>query len=326
METIELAGTGRVTSRLGFGCASLMGAVGRRESLRLLEAAWDAGFRHFDVAPMYGYGAAEGCVGEFLARHGGEATVTTKYGIAAANNPGMLRAARRVLRPLVARVPALKKKLAKAADSTVAAVGKSRFTAAEARATLEHSLRELRTERIDVWLMHEAEPDDLGDEGLLRFCQEAVASGKIGAFGVASQAGSIAALTRTRPEFCSVMQYEWSVWDETISASGGFRMHHRALTENLIELRGKLASDRSLCGRWSDEAGVNLQDSEILAQVMLKAALVENPVSVILVSSKSPAHIADNALLVNDERLTAAAVRLHALAAVVRHPLQAVAV
>ena len=38
-------------------------------SLRLLEAAYDAGIRHFDVAPMYGYGEAESCLGEFRARH-----------------------------------------------------------------------------------------------------------------------------------------------------------------------------------------------------------------------------------------------------------------
>ena len=58
-----------------------MGSISRRESLRLLEAAFDAGIRHFDVAPMYGYGEAEGCLGEFLQRHRADVTVTTKYGI-----------------------------------------------------------------------------------------------------------------------------------------------------------------------------------------------------------------------------------------------------
>src|ERR1700722_13835950 len=81
MQTITLATSGRETTRLGFGCSSLMGSLGRRESLAMLEAAYDAGLRHFDVAPMYGYGQAEGCLGEFLARHKGELTVTTKFGI-----------------------------------------------------------------------------------------------------------------------------------------------------------------------------------------------------------------------------------------------------
>ena len=88
MERIDLATTGRTTTRLGYGCSSLMGALGRKESLGLLEAAFDAGVRHFDVAPLYGFGQAESCVGEFLSRHKAEVTVTTKYGIPPAKNPG----------------------------------------------------------------------------------------------------------------------------------------------------------------------------------------------------------------------------------------------
>ncbi len=82
MQTIPLANTTRQTTRLGFGCGSLMGATNRRDSLKLLEAAYEAGIRHFDVAPMYGYGEAESCLGEFLQHHHGQITVTTKFGIA----------------------------------------------------------------------------------------------------------------------------------------------------------------------------------------------------------------------------------------------------
>ena len=81
METIPLGATGRSTTRLGFGCSSIMGGLGYRESLNVLESAWNAGIRHFDVAPAYGYGEAEGCLGEFMRRHQGQMTVTTKFGI-----------------------------------------------------------------------------------------------------------------------------------------------------------------------------------------------------------------------------------------------------
>src|ERR1035441_2411463 len=95
MDRIELGATGRTTTRLGFGCSSLMGAMGRRESSAMLEAAFDAGIRHFDVAPMYGFGQAEGCLGEFLGRHRGEVTVTTKYGIPPVRSQGWMGLARR---------------------------------------------------------------------------------------------------------------------------------------------------------------------------------------------------------------------------------------
>ncbi|HBO81473.1 MAG TPA: aldo/keto reductase, partial [Cupriavidus sp.] len=58
MEIIPFANTGRQTTRLGFGGSGIMGALDRRQSLSMLRAAYDAGVRHFDTAPMYGYGEA----------------------------------------------------------------------------------------------------------------------------------------------------------------------------------------------------------------------------------------------------------------------------
>ena len=105
-------GHGRTTTRLGFGCSSLMGAMGRRASLAILEAAYDAGIRHFDVAPMYGYGEAESCLGEFLQRHRNQVTVTTKYGIPPGKKSSLIYAARRVAGPIIKTLPNLKHRLA----------------------------------------------------------------------------------------------------------------------------------------------------------------------------------------------------------------------
>src|ERR1039457_3206544 len=60
MDRIDLGATGRTTTRLGFGCSSLMGAMGRRESSAMLEAAFDAGLPHFDVTTKYGIPPARG--------------------------------------------------------------------------------------------------------------------------------------------------------------------------------------------------------------------------------------------------------------------------
>ena len=174
--------------------------------------------------------------------------------------------------------------------------------------------------------MHEAEADDLADERLLRFCEDAVTSGKVGAFGVGSEKEKIPALILQRPQFCSVMQYDWSVFDETIGATAGFRVHHRTLTERFSQLREMLASNRKMRMEWSRDIGVDLVDPKALAPLMLKAALVENPVSLILVSSKKPAHLADNARVVDDATLVEPARRLHALAVGLGIPEEAVAV
>src|ERR1700744_3740829 len=115
MEQITLGTSGRQTTRLGFGCSSLMAAAGRRESRRPLEAAYDAGIRHFDVAPMYGYGEAESCLGDFLQNHRGQVTITTKYGIAPAKSSPLIKVGRRIASPVLKQFPSFKQRLAQAA-------------------------------------------------------------------------------------------------------------------------------------------------------------------------------------------------------------------
>ena len=279
----------------------------------MLEVAFDAGIRHFDVAPMYGFGQAEGCLGEFLGRHRGEVTVTTKYGIPPARSQGWMGLARAAARPVVRALPGLKRGMAQVAGSAVQPAGKASFTAAEARESLERSLRELRTDHIDVWLLHEATVDDLRDDGLLRLLQDAVASGKIGSFGVGSERARVETLLTARPEYCATVQFEWSVMDSPVGSMKSFRMHHRALTENIRGLQARLVQEKARCADWSREVGADLADRAALAALMLKAALEENPESVILFSSKRPAHIRQNVEVAGDAALEAPARRLYAL-------------
>lgn len=313
MQTIELASTGRQITRLGYGCSSVMGGMGRVRSLAVLEAAFDAGVRHFDVAPMYGFGEAEGCLGEFAARHHGAVTVTTKYGIPPPVKKGWLGVARAVAVPVVRALPGLKQRINKAAVQAVRQEAKASYTAAEAQASLERSLKALRVERIDVWLMHDAAADDLKDEALLRFAQDAVAAGKIGAFGVGTDREKLPALLAERPEFCGVVQCEWSVLDAPREMAGSFRIHHRALTHYFRELHAELAADAGRCKRWSDEVGAELADAEVLAALMLKASLVRNPESVVLFSSKNAEHIRHNVEVAEDAALEGPAQRLYAV-------------
>lgn len=290
-----------------------MGAMGRKESLAMLEAAFDAGIRHFDVAPMYGFGQAESCLGDFLARHRAEVTVTTKYGIPPAKHQGLIGVARSIARPVVKALPGLKRGLSSMAGKAMQPAEKASFTAEQAKASLERSLGELRTHRIDVWLLHEVTADDLRDDRLLRLLEDSVAAGTIGAFGVGSEAGKMAALLVTRPEYCRVVQFEWSVMDPPVPPIPSFRIHHRALTENFRELHHQLSQDAAQARLWSERVGADLADRDVLAALMLKTALLENPQSVILFSSKSPAHMRRNVEVADDSRLETPARAFYAL-------------
>ena len=68
-------------SQLGFGCVKLTTHADRRDAVRALETAFAEGITHFDVARAYGFGRAEGILGEFLLGKRDQVTVATKFGI-----------------------------------------------------------------------------------------------------------------------------------------------------------------------------------------------------------------------------------------------------
>jgi D-threo-aldose 1-dehydrogenase len=323
LETISLGNTGRSTTRLGFGCSSIMGALGRRDSLHMLEAAWDAGIRHFDVAPMYGYGEAESCLGEFLGRHRGQVTVTTKFGIRAKTGGALARIARSALRPLVHRFPELTQRSRNGStiavttslprvETTQAAKPRNPiFNAEEAKQSLHKSLTALKTEHIDVWLLHDVTANDLSDDNLLHFLENSVKSGSIGTFGAGTDRSSIDALTTRYPNYCPILQYEWSIYNAIPEHTGAFRIHHRSLTNNFRSLHAGMILEKERCSRWSDFVGADLANSQVLAKLLLKAALLLNPKSIILFSSKSPHHVQANVALASDHSLSTSAMALY---------------
>jgi D-threo-aldose 1-dehydrogenase len=318
MEQIALGDTGRTTTRLGFGCSSLMGSMGRRASLAILEAAYDAGIRHFDVAPRYGYGEAESCLGEFLQRHRNQVTVTTKYGIPPAKKSSLISAARRIAGPLIKTLPTLKHRLAQAAKAATHTSERATFTAQQAKSSLERSLVALRTDHIDLWLLHEASAADLHDDTLLHLLEQEKQRGTIGTFGVGSSADKVPTLLAERTSYCHVLQYEWSVLAANVDVqhtvpAKPFRIHHRALTDNFRSLHRAITENKELCKRWSASTNVNLSNAKDLARLMLKAALLMNPASIILFSSKNQHHIEANAKVVDDQTLDASAAALYRL-------------
>jgi D-threo-aldose 1-dehydrogenase len=321
MQIIPLATTGRATTRLGFGGSSVMGALNRRQSLALLESAYDAGIRHFDTAPSYGYGESETCVGEFLARHRADCTVTTKFGIPRPKNQPAIRLARVMIGPVVQRSPGLKSRLQSllqrgpGAGAGAPAIRNPVFTAEQARASIETSLRRLKTDRIDLLLLHEVKAIDLAadpvNDALLQMLESLVAAGTIGAFGAGSERSLIGELVAQHPRYCPVLQYEWSVLDDAIPETKAFRIHHRSLSTDFQALVARLRSEHELRKRLSDEVGEELGETEMLANLMLKASLVKNPGSVVLFSSKNARHIQSNVAVEGDARLEAPARRLY---------------
>jgi len=135
----------RALPRFGLGCAPF-GNLGRvrsdEEVEQVLEAAWEAGVRHFDTAPHYGLGLSERRLGRFLAtRPREEFVLSTKVGRLLREDAGWDGASKD---PEGFLVPA---RLRRSWD----------FSAAGLRAGLADSLERLGLDRVDILYLHDPE-------------------------------------------------------------------------------------------------------------------------------------------------------------------------
>jgi len=299
MRTVTLPGIEKPVPQLGFGCSYLLGpGLDRAKSLRLLDAAYDAGIRHFDTARLYGQGECEALLGEFLRRRP-EAIVTTKYGI---NPPGLVP---RATEAAARRIPGMQ-----GMARLVRGDGKAKFNAAGARKSLERSLRLLGRERVELFLLHEPERQDLVHDDLLAFLVEMRTAGKIGNFGIGGESARVAELYATRRAYTPVLQFEQSIFGPMLQTPEAFRVHYRTFHRAETALLARFEQDRGLGWWWSEMVGADLQEPPVLARLLLKGALEEYPGALTLFSTSSEEHIYDNVAASMDERLKEQSLRL----------------
>lgn len=305
MNLISLPGSDRRTPQLGFGCAYIT-----PENEEALDAAFDAGIRHFDVARSYGRGLTEGILGRFIRRHPGAITITSKFGIVPPFSRPIHALARQLLKPLISRLRRSRSFDRRMNASQVLSVVKASFTGAEAIASLEISLRNLQTDRIDLFMMHEAEPADLGDPTLLDALIEATRRGTIGAFGVGGRATHLPELLAQRPDFCRVLQYDWNALQTIPADSATLPIVYRVHGEPSRQARAAFAADADRLRLWSDEIDQDLTVPGVLEQLLLAATVRLRPDALVLFSSSRPAHIAANVRAVTDSSKSQAGLRL----------------
>jgi aryl-alcohol dehydrogenase-like predicted oxidoreductase len=232
MRRVRLPGTEIETSALGFGTAQLGPRLSRRERERLLDAAFAAGITHFDTAPAYGFGVAHASLARFLDRRRDAVTVTTKAGIESRRFPLARRAV---------RLPALRGGV---------------FDPTAVRASLERSLRALRTDHVDLFLLHECSPADVTDE-LVTLLSQIATEGSAIAVGTATSAAATADLLRRGASFPSVVQVPHAGLSSLPPAHGRAVITHSALSTG----------------------------------IPLEQALAENPDGIVLFSTRRPERI-----------------------------------
>ena len=162
LPTRTLGRTGIELTTLGFGSTGL-GNLYRSQTedgaMATLQAAWNAGMRYFDTAPLYGFGLAEHRVGAALRRLPAAPVLSTKAGW-------------RLARRGPADAPG------SAADSLFQQPAPFKpytdYSYDGIMRSFEDSLQRLGTDRVDILLLHDCDRRNHGEDGYRTRFREAV--------------------------------------------------------------------------------------------------------------------------------------------------------
>lgn len=177
----KLGSNGPEVGPIGYGCMGFSQSFGpsgpREDAFPVIRQAFDLGVTLFDTAESYGPdNHNEILVGEAVADFRDRITLATKFGIYRNNDGSMF------------------------VDSS----------AARMRTALENSLRNLRTDHIDIWYQHRVDPATPIEEvaaTVAQFVQE----GKVRYFGM-SEAGANTVRRAHAVHPVAAVQNEYSLW------------------------------------------------------------------------------------------------------------------
>ena len=186
MERRELGGSGVSVTRIVLGCGNFGGVgsspaffgrgIAHDEAFRIMDEAWELGIRTFDTADAYGGGRSESWIGEWLAARG----------------------------PAVRDAIAIETKT----FNPMEAGADHGLSPARIARQLDSSLHRLGTERVDLYLAHEFDPDTPQEESLSAF-DALVRAGKVGALGASNFSAEQLAEAVEISELESLARYEW---------------------------------------------------------------------------------------------------------------------
>jgi D-threo-aldose 1-dehydrogenase len=278
---------------LGFGCAQLFRLHSAREREAALRTAYDAGIRHFDVAPLYGLGLAEAELGRFLLGRRGDVTVATKFGLNPAAGASALRAVQGVARRLINAVPPVKQYLQRRHRPLA---GNQVFDAKAANRSLEQSLRLLGVDYIDFFMLHEPTVKLVERDRPLDFLHLQRDRGRIRSFGVAGPLETVRPVLERHPTLGAVIQHPAPPLGcpgiEFGCPPPCTRLIYGSISGRIAAVRGRLdwlagrhdagmAQFAAQAGRWRKD----------LARLLLLEQQVGSPSSTVLFGSTDPAHI-----------------------------------
>jgi aryl-alcohol dehydrogenase-like predicted oxidoreductase len=253
MKQIVIHNTDIHVSRFALGTASLHHLFSSALRKNILIAAASVGFTHFDTSPYYGLGLAECDLGTFLMGQRSHFTVATKVGLypwgtAASHAAGVWA----------------RKALGRVAPAVSLPV--VNWQVDRARASLQQSLKRLKTDYVDFLFLHEPDENLIIAEEFMRWIESEVTQGTVRSWGLAGEVGRVAPWVWAAHPLAKVIQTQ----DELVKRQADFM----------------LASGRCLQFTYGYLSSQPQSELTVAPETILRTALVRNSTGAIIVSTR----------------------------------------
>ena len=256
--------------RIGLGSGDLFLDGRSGDAVRLIQAACDVGFRYFDTARLYGDGQAEHVLGAALAGRRDSVVIASKAGIV----PWSMQTGARIVAK-AGKMLGLKPN---------ASAREGAFSAKEISHSVETSLRALRTDYLDVLLLHECTLADITSEETISAVERLVRDGKVRAHGIATQHDRTAEILRDGRAQPDIVQGPSDAIGQQVRDYGA-RGDRLVITHSSIRpVLEALRADPALVARLR-ASGIDASDTATFAPRLVAHAAASNPGGIVLVST-----------------------------------------
>ena len=269
------------SSQLGMGCSSMMGSIGRAQSLRALEVAFENGINHFDVARSYGFGEAEGLLGAFIKDKRDKVVITTKFGILPQSRVIVSKWLKPVARSIITTIPILHPMISSLAATSLRA---GNYDPAGMKASIEESLKQLAVDHIEYLMFHELPPDFEVANSTANELEILKRRGLIRGWGISGRLNIIRQFIAHVEQQPDLLQIHCSVEDSEYP-----------------EIRALPSLPKIICGPFGGKMTTAKPDNKTRFSATLRKVVSDHPESVVICTMINPSHILHNVDALNDQ-------------------------
>jgi D-threo-aldose 1-dehydrogenase len=274
---------------LGMGTSRLIHHSTKSDALENLSLAFDLGIAYFDTAPIYGYGWSERLLGTFAEGKRDHVQIATKIGLQPSKLLSVLPYSLLVSMRKVAKT--FKGPGSKGLPAGVNKQDTIAFDPVWALKSLEESLKRLKTDYVDVLLLHESTIDEANAPQTREFMSNVISAGKVRNVGIGSGLERLARAAQLDPMY-TIVQHEYNISTDRFPVPADRVINTYGLFENMKRIKA-IAGDQLVSSEIMAKCQVDLSIENDILRFCLAGAKYEYPGGVTLFSSTNKQHIKD---------------------------------